>query len=235
MSSTPWTYLQENQPSDFLWNMAFDEWMLREWPDAIVRLYRWDKPTYSVGYFQSVQMTAETYRCADNGYQVVRRITGGGSVPHGDEWTLSVAMRADSQLLPQTAAESYIRLHQLLVKALCAAGHQANLMKAPCSMNARGRRACFEEPVNHDIEVGGKKVIGTSQRRMTGRVLFQSSIQLPYSETLPEELSGIFEEWFGRPADDFKMSDSIKTSICKLIDQKYTNPDYSYPQPAEKK
>lgn len=224
-----WFYLKEPTPNHFLRNMAMDEFMLHSpITQPIVRLYRWDKPTYSIGYFQSVSKTVELYACEKNNDQVVRRITGGGLVKHGEEWTLSIAMDTTFELLPRTALEIYSWLHKLLVEALLSVGYSVQLMKAASQMNIRGKRDCFEEPVNCDVELGGKKIIGSSQRKIAGRILCQTSIQLPFDEKIAESVLSLFEKQFGQRGEVFSLSSESQLKIEKLIDQKYTKADFSY-------
>src|SRR5207302_1273384 len=83
------------------WNMALDEAIL----DAVaanaapptVRLYRWKRPTVSVGRFQNIEKTVRLDACAAQGVPIVRRITGGRGILHG--WDLTVSLIASVEAL----------------------------------------------------------------------------------------------------------------------------------------
>jgi len=64
--------------------MAFDEALLETAGNPTLRLYTWDPPTVSLGYFQAHDpIVAQLPR----GMPVVRRITGGGAIWHQHEVT----------------------------------------------------------------------------------------------------------------------------------------------------
>jgi lipoate-protein ligase A len=49
----------------------------------VLRLYRWDRPAVSFGYFQSYDAIANLTPVRP----LVRRLTGGGLVSHVADWT----------------------------------------------------------------------------------------------------------------------------------------------------
>ncbi len=77
------------------WNMAVDEAMMRalnagESPPSL-RLYQWDGYAISVGRFQSIERTMRVEQAAREGLPIVRRVTGGRGILHGDDLTISIA------------------------------------------------------------------------------------------------------------------------------------------------
>lgn len=67
-------------------NMAVDEVLLAgAEARPTLRLYAWDPPGFSLGYFQALDDAPET------DLPVVRRLTGGGAILHEDELTYAVA------------------------------------------------------------------------------------------------------------------------------------------------
>ncbi len=78
------------------WNMGVDESLLKTAVTAgtpTLRFYRWRGPWLSLGYSQRPQ--AELYAaCSRAGVGVVRRVTGGRAVLHGEDLTYAIAARA---------------------------------------------------------------------------------------------------------------------------------------------
>ena len=99
-------------------NMAIDEAILlaqKAQPNPTLRFYEWSSPAFSFGYFQDIASEADVEACRADGIELVKRITGGGTVVHG--WELTYTL-----ILPRAAAEmdiseAYQRIGQSLVKA----------------------------------------------------------------------------------------------------------------------
>lgn len=67
-------------------NMALDEALLESAAAPLLRFYRWRRPALSFGYFGRYDEAA----AQSSHREIVRRWTGGGIVPHGDDLTYSV-------------------------------------------------------------------------------------------------------------------------------------------------
>ena len=81
-------------------NMAIDEALLRDaTPESpvVLRIYRWEQPTLSLGYFQSWDDCRAVPGLSDLPW--VRRKTGGGAIVHDQEITYSI-------LIPETRNKS---------------------------------------------------------------------------------------------------------------------------------
>ena len=74
-------------------NMAIDESLLRHVQSPVLRIYSWDQPCVSIGYFQKAQL-APTDR------PMVRRFTGGGLVEHGKDLTYTHVLPPPHPLTP---------------------------------------------------------------------------------------------------------------------------------------
>src|SRR6185295_7261954 len=79
-------------------NMAADEAVLQAVSAGesmpTLRLYGWSPPCLSLGYGQKTR-DVDFERIAANGWDVVRRPTGGRAILHVDELTYSVSLPAD--------------------------------------------------------------------------------------------------------------------------------------------
>lgn len=156
-------------------NMALDEVLLERISGApLLRVYRWECPAVSFGYFEPVAPVMSRWPCHD----LVRRWTGGGIVVHGEDLTFSLLVPRVLALATLPAAESYRLIHSAVASALAEAGMPAaTLQDAAPAPGANASRACFENPVPHDLLLSGRKVAGGAQRRTRRGLLHQGSIQ----------------------------------------------------------
>src|SRR4029077_16666602 len=88
-------------------NMAIDEVLLSTAQFAILRFYRWNTPSVSFGYFVRF---ADACEIAGN-RTVVRRWTGGGIVPHGDDLTYSIMIGSKDDAFALPSKIIYQRVH----------------------------------------------------------------------------------------------------------------------------
>ena len=164
-------------------NMAIDEAMLRACADGksppTLRLYGWERPAISLGYFQSVERTRiDTQYCRDAGIELVRRLTGGRAVLHGHDLTFSIAIRQGE--IPD-GFKSVISSHAWLMGGILAGlrllGVEAEIGPADHGRSRSGESAdCFAHVAQCDIRVGAEKAAGAAQVRKWGALLEQGSI-----------------------------------------------------------
>lgn len=158
-------------------NMALDEALLRVGVRPTLRLYGWDAPTASLGHFQPAAL-AEGFARA--GLAVVRRSTGGGAIVHDCELTYSVLLPLDHPWIAGAdTRRTYALLHDPIQTALAALGVHASARPAaddPTAREAARAILCFERPTSLDLVVGGRKLVGSAQRRLPGRLLQHGSI-----------------------------------------------------------
>lgn len=175
------------EPLDGATNMAVDEALLRARIQAsgppTVRFYGWRPATVSLGYAQPLDETVDRTRCRALGIGLVRRPTGGSAILHEPperEVTYSVVAREGDFPGAADVLETYRVLGQGLAAGLGRLGVAAEL--APL---ARGRRAgagspafCFRRAGAYEIAVGGRKLVGSAQRRQRGAFLQHGSVLL---------------------------------------------------------
>lgn len=159
-------------PGSAALNMAIDEALLEQSPQPVLRFYGWRGPALSFGYFGKF---ADLVGAAE-GREIVRRWTGGGSVPHGDDLTYALITPASDPVSTQGPRAIYAALHGAIRDALRAEGREAELA---AEAQARISDACFANPVRDDVLLLGRKIAGAAQRRTRGGFLHQGSIQLP--------------------------------------------------------
>jgi lipoate-protein ligase A len=165
---SPWRLLEHGTASPAR-NMAVDEALLREVCAPVLRLYSWDVPAVSLGYFQPAALVP-----ADRPF--VRRYTGGGLVDHAYDLTYTVVLPRAHAWMQLSAPESYEQIHLGVQAALAACGITSEL--TPTAGTAESE-ACFQKPVRFDIVAADAKLSGAAQRRTREGLLHQGSILLP--------------------------------------------------------
>ena len=106
------------------WNMAVDEALLTGMahsPVPVLRIYRWERPTLSFGYFLPL---AEALAALSHGETLIRRWTGGGLVHHAAAVTWSLVVPHAEAFCRLRPGQSYAQLHLALAHALCGMGLQ---------------------------------------------------------------------------------------------------------------
>ncbi len=108
----------DSEPRAAPLNMAVDEALLESATVPTLRFYRWRGPALSFGYFGSYADVAD--QRGDR--EIVRRWTGGGVVPHGDDLTYSVIIPASHPFFARSSLAIYSDLHEAIRMALQANG-----------------------------------------------------------------------------------------------------------------
>jgi lipoate-protein ligase A len=174
--------LIKSEPARGAWNMAVDEAILTSTSQGInpptLRLYDWDPACLSLGYAQPISDVNLTQLEA-NGWDLVRRPTGGRAILHTDELTYSVCGLNSDPVLAGDIISSYQRLSAAILSALQQIG--LGVQALPNEKDEAGSQPepiCFEIPSNYEITVNGKKLVGSAQSRRMGGVLQHGTLPL---------------------------------------------------------
>ena len=164
------------------WNMAVDEAVLEAVCDRkslpTLRLYAWEPACLSIGYAQSMD-EVDRQALSQNGWNLVRRPTGGRAILHTDELTYSVVGWSNDPRLDGGVLESYQRLSQALLLGLQKLSLPAKINEKKSSPDqGDAKPICFEVPSNYEITAGGKKLIGSAQARKKSGVLQHGTLPL---------------------------------------------------------
>ncbi len=176
--------LDEARPA--VLNMAVDELLMRQvalGAGPILRFYRWKVPAVTVGYFEDVLKASRRF----GRYPVVRRITGGGAVLHGEDLTFALAMRVPAPYFANDVKSSYLKINEAVRKGLKVEYPKmdyADCRTVPSQSAKQKERICFDAPSCYDLLSAGKKVLGGSQRRTNGVMLHQSTMFLSHPAAL---------------------------------------------------
>jgi lipoate-protein ligase A len=165
---------------DAFFNMAIDEAILETHLQGAcpptLRVYGWNPPALSLGYFQNLETEIEITRCSELGVDVVRRLTGGRAVFHDDELTYSVVTSEECGF-PRSLAESYgllngglIAAYRMLGVEVCLEAHD----EEPAST------ACFASAGLADLTYQGRKLCGSAQYRKDQALLQHGSLPITF-------------------------------------------------------
>lgn len=162
-------------------NMARDEHLLYapRTGAAALRIYTWDPPTLSLGYFQRHAALAELPDEV-RALATVRRLTGGGAILHDREVTYCLVLDAAQAPAHQSPIALYTLVHTCWRDALAPEGVRAELAPEsfPLPTPRTGPFFCFAKPGRTDLVIGAHKLLGSAQRRIAGRVLQHGSLLL---------------------------------------------------------
>jgi lipoate-protein ligase A len=177
--------------------------------DPLLRLYRWEPAAVTIGYNQDFS-DFDQARIDAAGYDLVRRPTGGRAILHADELTYAVIGTSPGPVFGDSLHETYMRINEALVAFLADLGLAAEISAGESREAARGL-VCFRSAGRHEVSVGGKKIIGSAQRR-TGGVFLQHGSILAGPRHL--DLPTFFLKDAGPEADNLA---AVTTDLSQLL------------------
>ena len=174
-------------------NMAVDEAILlaqAEQPNPTLRFYGWTQPAFSFGYFQDIAAEVDIDACRADGIELVKRMTGGGTVVHGWELTYTLILpRTDGEI---SVANAYQRIGQSLTQAFQKLGIPAQCYTGCPDTSHADQNICLTNPAAHDVmSDNNRKLAGISVRRNRHGIMFQGYISLDIPP--PEILTRVSE------------------------------------------
>jgi lipoate-protein ligase A len=192
LTMTTWRFI-DSGPNLAASNMASDEELLARAQAGettpVLRFYTWDPPAVSIGRFQDMKAAVNAEACRQNGFDVVRRITGGRAVLHREELTYSIIARTDDPFFPPSIPGTYRVIAAGLVAGLRHLGLPAEMVSRESGharfVQKRSKAAaCFSSPSWYEILVNSRKIVGSAQRRAAGAFLQHGSILMDYDRVL---------------------------------------------------
>jgi len=202
--------IRDEEPHGAGLNMAIDEVLLARVRDPLLRIYRWEPLAVSFGYFGKYAPVAAAWP----GREIVRRMTGGGIVPHGSDLTYSLIVPGRHPFAARSPRDVYAAVHGRLAAALACSGEVPVLAGSP---EREGTGVCFESPAESDLLARGKKIAGAALRRTRDGLLFQGSIQeLPGLDLLRSRLAPAFgTQTVGRSLSPQEIADAEELAHSK--------------------
>jgi len=151
--------------------------------EAVMRLFRFRPFGITLGHAQSPEQELDLARCRGDGVAWAVRPTGGRAIFHAEEWTYSITARVDDPEWGGSAAESYRWISGLLAGSLRILGVETDFVRGrsalPPPRSALGTAPpCFASPARFELTRGGRKLVGSAQRRGARAFIQQGSVLL---------------------------------------------------------
>ena len=159
---TVWRLLKLETYNAFM-NMAIDEAVMKarienRAPNTL-RFYCWKPSAVSIGRFQSVQQEVQLDKCRKHGIDIVRRITGGGTVYHDSRDEISYSVVANKKDLEAPDITTvYAKIYAGLVEA-------SKILGIKADFNKGNLKTC------PNLTINGRKISGSAQSHKKGVVL----------------------------------------------------------------
>lgn len=241
--SPAWNRLPDSRASG-AWQMAADDWMLgrAEAGECLVRIYEFETPTVSLGYFQACVRLKTVPSLA--GLPWVRRQTGGDLLVHDRELTYAVAAPAEALC---GTRDLPTRVHRAVSDWLKRQGIGCVCQPEAGKISRDGAPAgmlCFLHPAAGDVMFNECKVMGSAQRKRNGAVLQHGSLLLgtcpaapwlpgladlgaPTAGIGPDGLAGCLEIALGGKACHMAWGDEAEIQIKELAKSRYLNSEWN--------
>ncbi|AXH34184.1 lipoate--protein ligase family protein [Humibacter sp. BT305] len=177
--------------------LALDEVLTNEVGEGrrkpTLRIWEWDEPAVVIGSFQSVKNEVDRTNAEKYGFEVVRRISGGGAMFMDAGSVITYSLYAPASLVQgMSFADSYAFLDEWVILALRSLGIEA-----------------IYQPLN-DISSAKGKIGGAAQKRLgNGAVLHHATMSYDMDGEKMVQVLRIGRE---------KMSDKGTKSAAKRVD-----------------
>jgi lipoate-protein ligase A len=255
-----WFLLFDKSPLPAAENMARDEYlfhMCEQEKMGFLRLYSWERPSFSFGVSQKITKAVNVEFIENNGYSYVRRITGGKTVLHNHEVTYAVVSSEDIFYKDNDLYKSYMLISNVLVDAFRRIGVDAYLSKGSSPALSKTNHPCFSFPTPNELEINGNKIVGSAQKRNNKALLQHGSIPLSMDyqlyaagansratiiqrsmttlaevsdktgDDLCRALIAGFQAFIGHTLEEFEFDANQKQAIAE-IEKKYCSYDWNY-------
>jgi lipoate-protein ligase A len=172
------------EPADGAANMAIDETLWRGrragTSPPTLRFFAWDPPTVSLGYGQSLDHEVDQAVCRALGVGLVRRPTGGSAIYHDGparELTYSVAALNEDLGVGTDLLASYRWIARALARGLRELGARVEIVERRREYGPVPA-FCFARTGTYELELNGRKIVGSAQRRHGASFLQHGSMLL---------------------------------------------------------
>lgn len=224
---------------------ACDEAMLMARQHRLVpntlHLYRRDRPTVSLGYFESPEDSLDMDAVRRYGVAVVRRVSGGSAI-YTDPGQVIYAVVLDQEMVPESPNETYAMICAGLVRALGILGLTAEFKpvndvlvnRRKISGSAQVRRAgvvlqhgtlMVDTDLDRMFEVLRMRRKGRSKDSVT--TLARELVEAPEWDKVKGALVQGFAEAFGVVVEKGVLTHFEERKIEELMSSKYSSPDYT--------
>jgi len=171
------------------YNMAMDHALARELSagEALLRLYRWERPTLSFGRNEPADGLYDRALAESLGVDFVRRPTGGRAVLHDEELTYAVVVEVGAL---GGLRETYRRINEALVAGLKGLGAPVDMASTTAAAPGVDAGPCFDVPADGEVVAKGRKLVGSAQVRIGRAILQHGSIILGGDQSVIGRIGG---------------------------------------------
>jgi lipoate-protein ligase A len=163
---------------------------------STIRIFAWQNNCISIGYSQKIEEEIDLPKAKQMGWEVVQRPTGGGIVFHNlAEVSFSVITAIDDPTLPPGLIPSYLKVSEAVVEGLRGLGIEAEIRPQTKDQRPQTTGLCFSYPAEYEIVVGGKKIVGSAQKRTKKALLQQGSI---FVHQNPDQVYAMLKKPYGK-------------------------------------
>ncbi|MGM0483145.1 MAG: lipoate--protein ligase family protein [Candidatus Krumholzibacteriota bacterium] len=212
--------------------MARDEHIfnrVRRNPDQIIlRTYSFEPPCISIGFHQDPEEALDLRAVSGDGIDLVKRITGGRALLHHEEFTYCITAGSQGDIFGARLGETFIRISEVLIEALRSLGVRASLSGGRKQRERSSNSPCLASVSRYEITAGGKKIMGSAQRRWGEFFLQHGSIlrgkgSRMISRYLPggwqdvsERITSLCEQAGSDPGYE-KIRDAVREAFTRLM------------------
>jgi len=235
-----WRFI-DTGPCSAAYNMSLDEAIAlavrQNTSPPTLRTYGWSSNAVSIGCFQRINDINIDY-CYNNNIPIVRRPTGGRAIFHGNEITYSFSAKIKSGIFSKGLLDSYRKISTALGLALRMLDlspelklmREANHLRS--ASDSQKNPLCFRSISFGEVAIGGKKIVGSAQKRWPDGLLQQGSIPFIIDRNEMTEIfrsnsfRGIKESMIGlkeiAPRLDYqKLKNAFRASFEETFDTKF--------------
>lgn len=166
----------------------------------LLRFYRWEKSSVSLGRNQRAEDVINVRTVADLGYDVVVRPTGGRALLHKGDLCYAIASKRDWHPEFSSLGRSYRAISSALSGALTKLGVALPQAAAPAERERIDLNPCFARMSAFEIQVAGRKICGSAQFRTGDYFLQHGSIRVRDNWTR-DDLKSLWPAGVGLEAD----------------------------------
>ena len=164
-----WRFIPLETKNGF-WNMALDEAILNavieKKSQNTLRFYKWSPSTASIGRNQSLSAEIDMNFAKERGFNVVRRITGGGAVLHDNVGEITYSIVCPTKFLEDIGAKNVLEQFEIITQGIIA---------GLTIFGLKPEKGIIHCPA---IFLDGKKFSGNAQLRKRGHLLQHGTILL---------------------------------------------------------
>lgn len=171
-------------PHDAAGNMRRDAALLAraeagDLAEPVLRLFAFRPHGITLGAAQDPEKVLDLDACRAAGIGWAPRPTGGRAIFHAEEWTYSLTAPIADPAWGGSLRDAYAKVARILIASLLRLGVPVDPAPDGTATGRPGASpACFASTAGHEIVLGGRKLVGSAQRRLSRALLQQGSLLL---------------------------------------------------------